>query len=155
MTNHELIEKFYTAFNHKDAEQMLSCYHDNIVFEDPAFGILNGERAKGMWQMLISRGENIESIKFYDVEANEQTGKAKWIAKYKFGPKKRAVVNHISATFEFADGKIIKHTDTFDLWKWSSQALGLPGQLLGWSGFMKKKIRSTSNRALSRFLEKQ
>ena len=38
------------------------------------------------------------------------------------------------------DGKIIKHTDIFDLWEWSKQALGVSGYLLGWSGFMKNKI---------------
>ena len=33
------IEKFYTAFTNNDAEAMVACYHDNIIFEDPAFGL--------------------------------------------------------------------------------------------------------------------
>jgi len=43
-----LIEKFYTAFQNKDAEIMISCYHDDIIFCDPAFGEINGDDAKAM-----------------------------------------------------------------------------------------------------------
>jgi len=42
----KLIETFYTSFANLDAETMISCYHDEITFEDPAFGVLKGERAK-------------------------------------------------------------------------------------------------------------
>ncbi len=47
-----IIEKFYTALNNSDGPTMVSCYHDDVVFKDPAFGILKGERAKAMWLML-------------------------------------------------------------------------------------------------------
>ena len=40
MSNKALIEKYYSSFAAQDIEGMLSCYHDNIQFEDPAFGIL-------------------------------------------------------------------------------------------------------------------
>ena len=45
------IEIFYTAFSELDAETMASCYAKNVVFEDPAFGILKGVHAKNMWRM--------------------------------------------------------------------------------------------------------
>jgi hypothetical protein len=28
-----------------------------------------------------------------------------------------------------------KHTDDFDIWKWSKQAFSFTGYLLGWTGF--------------------
>jgi ketosteroid isomerase-like protein len=43
MTHTGLIEKFYSAFAHADAEGMVSCYTDDITFEDPAFGVLKGK----------------------------------------------------------------------------------------------------------------
>ena len=49
------------------------------------------------------------------------------------------------------DGKIIDHRDEFDLWKWSAQALGLPGKLLGWSPMVKSRIRSTTRSNLDAF----
>ncbi len=48
-------------------------------------------------------------------------------------------MNKIKAHIRIADGKIIEHTDEFDIYKWSRQALGLPGILLGWSGYLKIK----------------
>ena len=43
-----IIQNFYEAFHNLDAETMVSFYHPDIEFEDPAFGKLNGERAKNM-----------------------------------------------------------------------------------------------------------
>jgi len=53
--------------------------------------------------------------------------------------------------FLFQDGKIIKQTDSFDIWKWSRQAFGWKGFLLGWTSFMKKKIQMQANKSLRAF----
>ena len=34
---------------------MISCYHDNIIFSDPAFGELKGDDAKAMWQNALQK----------------------------------------------------------------------------------------------------
>lgn len=154
MTNEKLIKKFYQSFSAGNAAAMIECYHDDIIFEDPAFGELKGEKAKAMWQMLLSRSEVAPQIQFHSVTANDKTGAATWIAEYKYGKQKRKVVNHISANFEFLDGKIIRHKDDFDLWKWSQQALGISGYLLGWSGFMRSKVQATTNGLLRKYMEK-
>ena len=153
MDNSECIKTFYQAFARGDAETMAACYHDEIVFNDPAFGTLIGDEAKNMWRMLVERSKGQLQLAFSDVETNGNTGSAKWRAEYPYGPKKRKVVNHITASFEFKDGKIIRHTDVFNLWKWTQQALGLSGYLLGWSTFMKKKIQSSTNNLLRKYTE--
>jgi ketosteroid isomerase-like protein len=153
MQNEETIKRFYTAFANGDATSMTACYHDDIEFTDPAFGALKGDEAKSMWRMLLSRGDSKPEIKFSNVSADEKYGKADWVAKYNYGPQKRKVVNNITARFAFKDGKIIKHTDDFDLYKWSQQALGASGYLLGWSSFMKNKIQKTTNGLLRKFME--
>lgn len=130
---------------------MVSCYHDDIQFEDPAFGVLHGEDAKKMWRMLIKNSKGQIDIKYNNIHADGNIGSAHWVATYVFSRTGRNVINKISAQFEFEDGKIIKHTDTFDLWKWASQALGLPGKLLGWSSFMKNKIRKTTTGLLASY----
>jgi len=150
----ELINKFYTAFANNDCEKMIDCYHDDIQFEDPAFGVLKGDRAKSMWKMLVSRLDENASIHFSDIETNGPEGSANWIAKYNYGPKNRPVINFIHAQFIIEDGKIIDHRDYFDSWKWSRQALGLPGLLLGWSGFMNRKIQQTTNEMLDQYIAK-
>lgn len=132
---------------------MASCYHDEIVFDDPAFGTLKGDDAKNMWRMLVERSKGQLHIEFSDVEANGNTGSANWRAEYPYGPKKRKVVNHITASFEFKEGMIVRHTDVFNLWKWTQQALGLSGYLLGWSPFMKNKIQASTNKLLKKYTD--
>jgi ketosteroid isomerase-like protein len=149
----EVIEGFYTAFQNKDAEKMVSFYHDEVEFTDPAFGDLKGEHAKNMWRMLLSRSADL-NLEFSNVEADENTGKAHWDANYTFGQTGRKVLNKIDAEFTFKDGKIIRHIDTFDLHKWARQALGFKGLLLGGTSFFKRKLNSQTNGMLAKFENK-
>ena len=145
--NVNLIRKFYDAFSKGDADTMLSCYHMDVKFKDPAFGKLNSEDTRYIWKMLLSRGSNLE-ISYNGEWADEKSGGVNWEAKYEFGPNKRKVHNKIRARFYFDEGQIIEHTDVFDFWKWSSMALGLPGLLMGWSPFIKNKVRKTIKKRL-------
>ncbi len=154
MTNQELISKFYTAFSEGNAKSMVECYHEDIVFYDPAFGELKGKRAMKMWEMLLSQKSAATKITFSNIQTTSDLGSVDWVAEYVFGKKKRKVVNKVHADFKFSDGKIIEHTDTFNIWKWSQQAMGLPGYLLGWTSFMKAKIQQTTNRRLDEFIKK-
>ncbi|WP_405202237.1 nuclear transport factor 2 family protein [Dokdonia sp. LLG6352-1] len=148
------IETFYKSFQEGNASGMTACYHDNIVFSDPAFGELQGNRAKAMWHMLIERSNGAMTIDYSDVQVSGNTATAKWTAHYTYGPKKRKVVNHVQAAFELQDGKIIAHHDTFDMYTWSKQALGTPGLLLGWTGFMGKKIQQKTNGLLDGYIKR-
>ncbi|MFT5751479.1 MAG: ketosteroid isomerase-like protein [Flavobacteriales bacterium] len=153
--NAHLIENFYSAFAKRDAEAMNACYHDDIVFEDPAFGKLKGDRAKAMWKMLIAGGKESSTVIASNIKADDALGSANWVANYVYGTKERKVENHIYASFEFTDGKISKHTDVFDLWKWSRQAIGLAGYLLGWTSFMRNKIQKKTETALNAYMTKR
>lgn len=133
---------------------MLECYHEDIVFQDPAFGTLTGKRAYQMWKMLLSKKDSDLKITFKNITANQTTGSAEWTARYTLSDNNRKVVNHITANFKFKDGKIVEHVDSFDVWKWSKQALGLPGYLMGWTPFMKTKIQQKLNRRLDNFISK-
>jgi len=152
--NETVIYKFYTAFANADVEQMCECYHPNVQFRDPAFGLLKGKEVCQMWKMLIERSKGNLKIDFSQVKANEHLGSAFWIAKYNFSKTNRKIENSISAKFHFQDGLIIKHTDDFDIWKWSKQAFGLKGLLLGWTGFMQNKIQKQAREALKKYCER-
>ena len=149
-----LIRKFYTAFATGDADAMVSCYHQDVTFEDPAFGSLDSEDAPLMWRMLLSRSNGLK-ITYHSEWADGETGGAMWEAHYEFGKNKRQVHNKISASFQFKDGLIVEHIDRFDFWRWSRMALGLPGVLLGWSPIIKSKVRKTVTGLLADFKEKQ
>lgn len=147
-----LITQFYEAFAELDAEKMVDCYHQDIVFEDPAFGRLQGQRAMNMWRMLCQSQQGKDfKVTYNDVGARDNIGVASWEAHYTFSKTGRKVHNKIKATFEFEDGKIIKHTDEFDLHRWARQALGIQGLLIGWTGFFRKKLQAQTNRLLDKF----
>jgi len=147
----QLIEKFYSAFKNKDAAGMIACYHDDVVFTDPAFGELKGARAKAMWEMLLSSGSDLK-VEYSNIEQTNTGVKAHWEAFYTFGKKKRAVHNLVDAQFEFKDGLIIRHIDTFNLKKWAGQALGFSGKLLGGTQFFKKKLHKQTNSRLDKYM---
>ena len=96
----QIIEEFYAAFAEGNPDTMASCYHPEIVFEDPAFGKLHGKDASDMWHMLIERAKGNLEISFSDIQANDKSGSAKWIAKYHFSKTNRNVVNKIKAYFD-------------------------------------------------------
>ena len=148
-----LIETFYSAFQKKDAETMISCYHDNIIFQDPVFGELKEEDARDMWRMLCQNAIDLR-IEFSDINASLKKGSAHWEAWYSFSKTGRKVHNIVEAEFEFKDFKIIKHTDIFNLHRWASQAMGWKGKLLGGTSFFKNKMHQQTNKMLVDFIEK-
>jgi len=154
MDNTALLTKFYTAFKNKDSKTMIECYDSDIIFEDPAFGILKGERVGKMWEMLCISGKDM-ILEFSNIEANELTGEVHWEAHYNFSATGKKVHNIINAKFEFKDGKIIKHTDFFNFKDWSKQAFGILGTLIGGTSFFQKKFNKQANLLLTKYISKQ
>jgi hypothetical protein len=152
--NEQLIEKFYSGFQTRDAGRMSACYQPDVVFSDPVFGRLQGAQATGMWHMLCGRAKDLE-ITFNNVRADQATGSAHWEARYTWGKTGRPVHNVIEAAFEFRDGLIAQHVDSFSLWRWTRMALGPAGLLLGWTPLMQGAVRKEARRGLELFLQKQ
>ncbi len=130
---------------------MQACYDDNATFSDAVFTGLNAKQTQAMWEMLIRAGKDLR-LEFKNIRADEKSGSAEWVAYYTFSRTGRRVTNRIKAEFLFHNGKIIQHKDHFDFYKWASQALGLPGILLGWTRFIRNKIRSAAMKNLSDFM---
>ena len=149
----ELIDSFYTALANQDGDAMAACYHDQAVFEDPAFGELNASNARDMWRMLCASGTDLQ-VRHTILTQAEGSASVNWVAEYTFSSTDRPVVNDVTAAMKFQDGLIIDHRDHFDFWKWSRQALGAPGLLLGWSPMLKSKDRSTTRSNLDAFQAK-
>jgi ketosteroid isomerase-like protein len=144
----EITESFYSAFKNGDAATMASLYHDDAEFHDPAFGALKGSEIRMMWKMLIDRSKGNLMIDYSLVDTDENTAEVKWEARYTFTQTKRPVHNKITARLIFEDGKIKTHTDYFSLWKWSRQAFGIKGLLLGWTSFFRAKLQQSTRKLL-------
>jgi len=150
--NKQLIERFYTAFQKLDYSTMQDCYSEHPIFNDPAFGILEGDEVRGMWEMLCKNAKDFSLI-FSNIQLlDEEYATCNWTATYTFSRTGRRVVNKIKAHMRIQEGKITEHTDYFNFWKWSRQALGVSGWLLGWSTYLKRKVRMNAHRSLEKFL---
>jgi len=154
MNENELtLMKFYTALQQKNYTAMGECYHENATFHDEAFDLKTVKEVRGMWEMLCTRGKDIE-VTFADVKADETTGSAHWEAFYTFSTTGNKVHNIIDSNFTFKDGLILNQVDHFSFYRWSRQSLGTTGLLLGWTGFLQKKVRKTAMGNLEAFMKR-
>ena len=149
----ELIRSFYAAFQRRDFRVMSACYTPDAEFHDPVFTHVSGARVGAMWRMLCERATDLR-IEVSKSLASDESGAAHWEAWYTFSQTGRSVHNRVEASFLFRDGKIRRHTDVFDLYAWSRQALGLKGMLMGWAPPVQRAIRAQAARALDAFCEK-
>ena len=151
------IHRFYEAFARLDADAMAACYAADASFEDPVFRLQGRREIAGMWSMLCEAarrdGTGTWRLSHDQVSAAAGLGVAHWHARYRFSATGRLVENHIAARLRFdAAGRIIEHRDSFDFWRWARQALGVPGLLLGWTPYLRGKVRAQARRRLERHL---
>lgn len=149
----ELINKFYSSFQKLDYNGMNSCYSNDIVFFDPVFGLLRGEEVRSMWEMLCKNAKDFSLTFSNIVHLDEEYSTCEWIASYTFSKTGKKVVNKIKANMRFEDGKIAEHSDAFSLHRWSKQAIGFMGWLLGWNRFFQRKIQNAARKNLTKFME--
>jgi ketosteroid isomerase-like protein len=143
-------ERFYQAFANRDGATMAACYAPDATFEDPAFS-LRGAEIGAMWQMLTSRAKDF-ALRYRIVSADAERAVVEWEADYLFSATGRPVRNRIRAELRFRDGRIVEHRDDFDFHRWARMALGPIGLLLGWTPFLRNKVRQQAGEQLKRFM---
>lgn len=158
--NQQTLENFYAAFARLDADSMAACYAPDAAFDDAAFSLRGQREVGGMWRMLCeatqAKGADVWKLTCSGIEADDRGGKAHWEADYRFSATGRMVHNVIDGVFEFNEqGLITRHRDSFDFWAWSRQALGAPGLLLGWTPWLRNKVRAQAASSLQKYLAKR
>ena len=147
------IERFYTVFAQLDAETMAACYAADAQFEDEVFTLRGAREVGGMWRMLCEATKAKAPADWKLVYSQVTATSAHWNANYRFSATGRLVLNRIDAAFVFnAQGLIVQHRDRFDFSLWARHALGTPGWLLGWTPFLRNKVRETAAANLQRYL---
>lgn len=130
---------------------MAACYAPDARFSDPVFPDLEGQEPGAMWRMLTRRADDLK-IELLEHEADGDRGSARWVAHYTFTQTGRPVRNDVRASFRFAQGLIAEHRDDFDFHRWSRQALGTPGLLLGWTPILRASVRRRARAGLGEFM---
>lgn len=138
-----LLDRFYTAFAQHDWATMGACYHPDARFSDPVFPDLDAGEVCAMWRMLLGGGTDMR-LEFRVLAETATEGRVQWEAWYSFGAAGRSVHNRVSSDFLLRDGLILVQRDRFDFWRWSGQALGPSGTLLGWSPMLRNRVRNAA-----------
>jgi hypothetical protein len=146
-------ERFYEAFMVRDHYTMGLLYAEHATFSDPVFPLLNARGARTMWKMLLTRAEDL-GIEVKILEDSPTHASVDWVAHYTFGATGRAVVNRVHTEMAISLGRIVSQVDSFSLWRWSGQALGARGWLLGWTPLVRNKIRAQAAQSLREFARK-
>lgn len=155
MTNKQIVENFYDAFQRRDFETMNNCYSDDIVFSDPVYGILRNGEVSAKWR-LFGKSVNKFELTIGDIdEIDNEYLTCKWSISYLDDGSGRHIENHVKAFMKIVDGQIIEHSDGFRLSTWVAQVYGFWGQLFGWTNYMKRKIQKSAIRKLNAFMDLQ
>jgi hypothetical protein len=109
-----------------------------------------------MWNLLTdavrAKGQDVWRLDLSQVTDRS----AHWEPHYRFSATGRIVHNVIDAEFVFdAQGLIAEHRDRFDFWRWSRQALGPVGTLLGWTPMLRNKVRQQAGANLDAWIAKK
>ena len=104
-----------------------------------------------MWRMLTSRAKDL-SVELVSRDADRVPGRRTGFAHYRFAQTGRPVVNDVHSQFRFVDGLIAAQVDDFDFHRWSRQALGLPGLLLGWTPMLRGSVQRKARAGLDKYL---
>ncbi|HQR20513.1 MAG TPA: nuclear transport factor 2 family protein [Burkholderiaceae bacterium] len=145
-------ERFYEAFMVRDHYTMGLLYANHATFRDPVFPRLTAQGVRLMWQMLLSEAEDLE-VSVNILEDTADHAKVDWTARYTFTPTKRVVVNKVHTEMVIAAGKIVQQVDDFSFWRWSGQALGWKGWLLGPTPLVRDKVRAKAAKSLKEFAQ--
>lgn len=144
-----VLDRYYTALAGKDWRTIAACYHDEAHFGDPVFPDLDADQVRAMWKMLLTSGTDLR-LTFKVQREDADGGMAQCEAFYTFSLTGRKVHNRIASEFTFRNGLIHGQRDRFGFWRWSRQALGPAGWLLGWTPVVRDKVRRQAARSLAR-----
>jgi ketosteroid isomerase-like protein len=147
--NVTLLERFYRGIQDADITAVRACYAPNVVYSDPVFGELRGERAIAMWDMFFAR-EDPPRVTYGDLAADDLSGSGRWEASYVFSKTGRPVRNAITSQFRFAEHRIVEQRDSFSVHRWAAMALGPVGRLAGWSPPLRWAVHKETVRLLDR-----
>lgn len=149
------LTRFYAAFERLDADAMQACYAPDARFDDEAFSLRGPAEIGAMWRMLTDSARALPAGEWRLDVGPLGPDRAHWEAHYRFSATGRRVHNVIDAAFTFnGEGLIQTHRDRFDFWRWSRQALGPVGWLMGWSPWLQCQVRQRAAQSLARYRAK-
>lgn len=132
--NRAIAQQFFDRLSARDVSGAMECCGAQIVYSSPffegSFERQGRESVGAMWRAWL-RSMPDARIVCDDIRASHEHASAYWTVDYTLPNSFGRVQQRISADLSFAEGKIIRHRDRFNLHEWASREYGTPGSLLG------------------------
>lgn len=142
----QIVKEFYKALSKGDYQKVNSLYHDDAKYRDEIFD-LRGKEINALWYTATRPEMNlIAHCKSLKVDGDRVT--TDWNISYTIDTLNRKVELDETGVFQFQDGKIINHKDSYDFWSWCAQSLGFIGKALGWSQWLKNRVRNQAKKSV-------
>lgn len=152
--NEAAARHFWESLAAADADEMAAHYAHDASFEDEVFR-LSGPEVGMMWRMLFQGAADLR-VRTHPLKMSDAgLAHGVWEAWYTFGATGRRVHNRIHTRLVLRDGKIVDHHDRFPFWRWSRQALGAKGWLLGWTPLVRMAVRRQARKRLGKWMAAQ
>lgn len=152
MLNKEVVENFYNAFSLLDYSTLKNYLSPNVIYNDPVFGLLEGDAVFKLWKMKCERLREF-SFEFGNIEElDNEYATCEWKISFFHRPTGDVVTMPGKAHLRILNNLIAEHSDAYKMSDWLAASKGLRGKLLGWTGFMKRKEQNIYRRLLDRYI---
>lgn len=143
MSHIEVIKKFFTSLQEKKGDVLLSCYAPDAVFSDPLHGLLDAEMLFKKWHLFLEQAQELELTYGPITVLDDEYFTSDWAMSYAKSPmgKKLKVKLKGKSFFRLKDLQIIEHSDAYRFSTLIAQTHGWKGYWLGWTGYMKRKVK--------------
>lgn len=147
------LERFFDALRRCDKAALRDCCSPGLRFDDPLISITGRDDRLDwctlLWTPCDGDGQRIWHLELDDVHTRGPLGTARWNLRYRYTPTGRLIELAVTSQFTFdPDGSITAQRDSFDFWRWSRQAHGLLGLLLGWTPLLWDQARDQARVSL-------
>ena len=142
----KIVEGFYEALNKGDYQFVNSLYHSNASYKDELFE-LKGVEIHALWYSAVQPDLNL-SVELKSIKEVDGRVITEWVMNYTLDIINRRISLNEKGTFIFKGDKIIEHIDEYDFWSWCTQAFGIIGKSLGWSNWLRKRVRNQARKSV-------
>jgi len=144
--NTEKVKEFYEALSRNDYEALIRLYHPDATYTDELFSF-KGKEIHALWYAATRPAMKLEVECLAIEEVNDRV-QTKWKMGYTLDVINSRIELEEIGIFVFEGEKIMEHSDEYNFREWCTQAFGIIGTLLGWSSWLRNRVRKQARKSV-------
>lgn len=151
MAHIEVIQSYFKHLQARNAASLWQCYASNIVYSDPVYGWMEGDKVKARWEYFCAHADALQLTWGAVTVLDDEYFTCEWTAQYTQRETGRTIKFPCKSFFRLKDYKIIEQSDAYRLSSLIAQTDGWKGFWFGWTGYMKRFVQKRALQALASF----